>query len=329
MALRPTTFLDSLEYRFAALRAIPEHTLNEGVIFNPQQGVMDVFLTPSPSTLGGMRLDVSAGQALVKGLGAPGATGLSNGLYHVVNDAGVQGAATLAASHATLPRIDQLWLTIGDTTDLGSSSDVAAWTVVTGTPTAGATLDNRLGAGARPVSGIRLADILVPAGSSTVTVGNMRARMTFATPRELAKDASAGIASPLTTTPVIIPGCDIYVDIAYDQLVDVEGQAVITAGGGTNQVQVFITSVSPAGEVRAARPGDLGVGSVGVLGPLMPAGATASVTCTARALGIDPAWVGRWRFYMSAVAVTANGGSVLGASNAQTRMVVRTRKVPG
>lgn len=170
MTLRTPAFNDARTYGFEWLRASTEAlAIQEGVI-----GATDLRVTAAVAGL--QRVDIAGGAAFVKGdSGTPG-TGLTQGLYYVVNDASVANAVTLTASNGTNPRIDQIILRVLDTSDLGSASDSAVFEVVTGTATAGATLDNRTGAAALPNDAIRLADVLVPAGSTATSAGNIRDR---------------------------------------------------------------------------------------------------------------------------------------------------------
>lgn len=173
MTLRTAAFVDSTLYPFAWLRLASELALQEGVL-----GALD-YLVTFPAA-GGLRADVYTGVALVKGdTGAP-RTGVSHGLYTIVNDAIVSPAVTFSASHASLPRVDQVILTTQDTKDLGDATDTPLLVAVAGAPTAGATLDNRSGAQALPPDSIRLADVLIPAGSTAVTAGNIRDRRPWA-----------------------------------------------------------------------------------------------------------------------------------------------------
>lgn len=120
-----------------------------------------------------MSVDVPAGQAWVEVT-----TGTRNGLAHIVNDATANLAVT--ASHATLPRIDQVVLQYNDSQIPTGSGDVPTLTVLAGTATSGATLDNRTGAAALGNDRLRLADILVPAASTSVTTANIRDRRPWA-----------------------------------------------------------------------------------------------------------------------------------------------------
>lgn len=85
-----------------------------------------------------------------------------------------QNTATVAATHAvgdpTNPRIDQVCVKVYDSDTGGDVSDITQAIVIPGTPTEGATINNRLGATpALPPNSLRLADVLVPpsAGAST------------------------------------------------------------------------------------------------------------------------------------------------------------------
>jgi hypothetical protein len=115
-----------------------------------------------------MSVDVAAGDALVQGDDIT-----RQGLYHVVNDGVVN--VPISASHGALPRLDQIILRVYDSTVLGVS-DVPSLEVLAGTPTAGATLDNRSGAATLPNNAIRLADVLVGAGVAVIANSALRDR---------------------------------------------------------------------------------------------------------------------------------------------------------
>lgn len=165
---------DSLTYGAEWLRYLAEVSgVQEGVV-----GAGDMKVTAAAG--GGMRVDIAAGSALVKGdSGTPG-TGVSQGLFLAVNDASIPNAVTLPASNGTNPRIDQIALRVRDKSDLGTGFDDLTFVFLSGAATAGATLDNRAGAVALPADHLRIADVLVPAGSSAVTAGNVRDRRPWA-----------------------------------------------------------------------------------------------------------------------------------------------------
>lgn len=105
-------------------------------------------------------------------------TGTRNGLAHCFNDATANVVVT--ASNATNPRIDQIYLRYNDSSIPTGSGDVPTLAVATGTATVGATLDNRTGAVALPADSLRLADVLVPANSTSVVTANIRDRRPWA-----------------------------------------------------------------------------------------------------------------------------------------------------
>jgi len=85
----------------------------------------------------------------------------------------------IATADATNPRVDQVVLRVFDTTHDASGSNNAQVQVLAGTPTAGATLDNRNGVAALPSSAILLADILVAATDTAISDAEIRDRRPF------------------------------------------------------------------------------------------------------------------------------------------------------
>jgi hypothetical protein len=167
MALLTPEYLQTQTYSAQRDRAMLGDTgLQEGVI-----GATDLKVSQRAAGAN-MSVDIAAGTGWVKG-----DTVTRQGLYHTYNDAVVNAAVT--ASHGSLPRIDQVGLRINDSTH-GAGSDTPALEVLAGTATSGATLDNRNGAATLPASWLRLADVLVPAGSSSVTNANIRDRRPWA-----------------------------------------------------------------------------------------------------------------------------------------------------
>lgn len=137
----------------------------------PQEGVQGSTVDPLPMLVtrvgsSNRNAQVNAGSAWVDSDfgSAP------QGRYHVVNNALVQGTGTSGPLYVPdnasgLGRIDGLFLRITDTFDGGSGTDAAAFEIIQGTPTSGATLSNLTGAPATPSSAILLANIRAPAGS--------------------------------------------------------------------------------------------------------------------------------------------------------------------
>lgn len=122
-----------------------------------------------------MSVDVAAGASWV--LGDDATDRQPN--YRCRSDSIVNLA--ISAAHATLPRIDRV---IAECLDATFSGVSRLWRlrVVTGTPTAGATLVNLNGAAAVPVNAYLLADVLVPAASASVVDANIADRRRIAQP---------------------------------------------------------------------------------------------------------------------------------------------------
>lgn len=115
------------------------------------------------TTSSGMTVTVATGFAI-----CPSSAGSTNGAYQFGSFA--PAALTAANADPTNPRIDLISAFVSD---VGSSASISAVEILTGTPTPGAALSNLTGAPAVPPNGIALAYILVPAGSSSVTSGNI------------------------------------------------------------------------------------------------------------------------------------------------------------
>lgn len=105
-------------------------------------------------------------------------TGTRNGMGHVTNDATAN--VTVTASNATNPRIDRILLRWNDSSIPTGSGNVPTLEVLTGTATAGATLTNLTGATAVPNDCLLLADLLIPATSTTISNTQIRDRRPWA-----------------------------------------------------------------------------------------------------------------------------------------------------
>lgn len=112
-----------------------------------------------------MSVDVAAGTCLIQDDHASG-----GGFYGYT--LGSTANVAVGTANATNPRIDRVVVKILDNA-LGDASNSASVVVVAGTATAGATLSNLTGAAAVPNSSLLLANVLVPAASSSVTNGNI------------------------------------------------------------------------------------------------------------------------------------------------------------
>lgn len=170
--------------------------LQEGVV-----GAGDLKVTAGGGT---REVIVAAGVALVQGDAVP-----DQGLYRARNDANVSSntatagafeAGGIPAADATNPRVDQVVWRVYDASHDGSGQRKARPEVVAGTAAAGATLDNRNGAAALPAGAVRLADVLVPAGATTISAGNVRDRRPWARGayRRIVRNANAAAGSDYT-----------------------------------------------------------------------------------------------------------------------------------
>lgn len=96
--------------------------------------------------------------------------------YQKAPAGGIPNLDLATAPHATLPRIDQVVLEIKDNQHDGSGLNIGRLRVVDGVATAGATLNNRLGAAALPSTAIRICDLLVPAAYAAAFVADTHIR---------------------------------------------------------------------------------------------------------------------------------------------------------
>lgn len=138
-----------------------------------QQGIPSLGRVYQEGIMTGAALKVTPGSGLV--------LNYASGTAWVADDSGViaTGAllpcvvtgstVTIAANASGNPRIDQVVLTV-------SAFGTGTVSVVQGTATGGATLDNRSGAAALPAGAIRLADILMPNGFAGPFVQNTHIR---------------------------------------------------------------------------------------------------------------------------------------------------------
>lgn len=240
MTLLTPELLDTKTYGFEKLRYLLQSTaLQEGVIDPTDLKVVQRALGAN------MSVDVGAGRAFVQA-----DSGTRNGLYHEVNDAAVN--VVVIASNATNPRLDQVILEIHDSSDLGSADDTPQLYVLAGTPTAGATLDNRNGAAALPSNAIRLADILVPAASSSVVTANIRDRRQWA----------RGVNAVLTPTGRSLPTNNAYYPLTGSIRVEVGGVGALVIEGAVTMLAS--TGSSPNGTmIFMARSDAVNLGTEG------------------------------------------------------------------
>lgn len=122
----------------------------------------------------GLSVNISTGEAIVGG-----SEGGVQGGYYARNASTTN--LTISTANPTNPRIDTVCVTIADngyTEPTGVSGNAAVLQVVTGTPTAGATLSNLNGKAALPLSSLLLGYVLVPAAASNIITADISNRAT-------------------------------------------------------------------------------------------------------------------------------------------------------
>lgn len=214
-----------------------------------------------PHTPNGMQVDVSAnvGLATVKG------DTVSNQGYYVV--APHSGVATIdiAAADATNPRIDQVVLRVYDTAVDGLGFNKATLTTVAGTPTSGATLDNRNGTAALPNTALRLADVLVGAGATSITSSSIRDRRKWANGFFQRAVKTDGSMTPGPGPTEIGTNVLKFRGETGGNLVVLQFAAVVVDSSGTNSVVIgfYIDGALPDGVTSG------GTGGFEAAGPLL------------------------------------------------------------
>lgn len=239
MALKTPEYLQTKTYSAVRDRLVLQHG---GQI---QAGVWDAndFKVVQRAAGANMQVDIGAGFALVPA-NDPG----NQGLYHVENDAAVLGAVTFSAAHATLPRIDQVYVQVDDTTSGGDVDDIPQFGIATGTPTSGATLDNRTGAvSTLPTGALRLADVLVGAGVTSITNANIRDRRPWARGAHYSAVETAGDYSATTTWTIFTAQIRLEcTGLPLEIWASGEAQASGAAAGSWTGVLPFIDGAIPA-----------------------------------------------------------------------------------
>jgi hypothetical protein len=126
----------------------------------------------------GMFVDIAAGVPSFAAVQGDSVSG--QGLYIVAPHSAAVITEAIAAADPTNPRIDIVILEVQDNVHDASGGNIARTRVVTGTPTAGATLTNRAGVATLPGSALLLADVLVTAAASNVANTQIRDRRKWA-----------------------------------------------------------------------------------------------------------------------------------------------------
>lgn len=169
--------IDSVEF----LENVPNYTarsIRRMVDYAIGEGVVD-YSAYRVSFSAGLTVNVSAGVGFIRGN-----SNSDQGLYRCTNL--TNRTVTLPAADATNPRIDQIVLQVQDAFEDAGAGNQGAVTFLAGTPTAGATLDNRNGVAPLAVNSpslIVLADVLVNANNSpALSTSSIRDRRPVAVP---------------------------------------------------------------------------------------------------------------------------------------------------
>lgn len=145
---------DAIDYRRFWSRLYSEGVLGDGSGWRVNEAAAGPNMT--------VEVWADRGPALVEGDAVS-----DQGLYYVAAHSAVV-SLDVSAADATNPRVDRVVLEVLDDTHDGSGSTLAQVRIITGAPTAGATLDNYSGAPAVPDSALHLADVLVAAGATSI-----------------------------------------------------------------------------------------------------------------------------------------------------------------
>ena len=153
-----------------------------------QEGVMDAGSFEVTQKAAGAELSVDVAAAAGRGAYVQDDSG--TGLLVFVRPAGTTVNKAISAAHASLPRVDRVVLGLDGTA-----------TVLAGTATSGATLDNLTGAAAVPSSKLLLADVLVPATDTTISNNQIRDRRKWARGAfcEIVRNANAAASNDYST----------------------------------------------------------------------------------------------------------------------------------
>lgn len=169
MALLIPEYLQTKTYSALRVRGVlMDSGIQEGVVDGPNMKV-----TQRAAGGANMSVDIAEGAAFVKG-----DLTSRQGLYHVYNDALSNIAIGLNSSGN--PRVDQIICRVLDSQDGLAGADMAQFEVLPGTATAGANLTNRNGAATLPLTAMRVADVLVASGASSITNASIRDRRPWA-----------------------------------------------------------------------------------------------------------------------------------------------------
>lgn len=236
-AQNPPSFMQNVATETAAQarNALAGIVTTAGVVLS---GDLSVSQHSTPN----MSVDIAAGAVWIKGT-----ENSLQGYYHCFNDA--LANVVVAASDPTNPRIDRVVAKVQDAFYSGATN---AWSmaIVTGTPTAGATLVNLNGVGAAPNNAVTLAYILVPATSSTVTNANISDQRPRANPlggiqtTSTAFIATNEATSSATYVDLATAGPSVTVTTGTSAIISLGAQIIPSATGTVGYVSASVSGAT-------------------------------------------------------------------------------------
>lgn len=218
----------------------------------------------------GVNMSVDIAANIGNGLAVAGTTIADQGLYIVPPHSTVINEA-IAPADLTNPRVDQVIVQCLDNVIDGSAGNRAQTIVLTGTPTAGATIGvggNRNGAAALPANSYRLADVIVAAGVGSIVNASIVDRR----PKTRGWCNVVGAESRTNTAYGTMPTADqvaeivlpanglirVWYQAAWSESVANAAKAAIFLNA--NQQQVFSAGSSMSSQPVFARTGSTGAG---------------------------------------------------------------------
>lgn len=157
-----------------------------------QQGAVDAGSYEVTQASGGASMDIDVASHTGSGAFVQD-DGIARGALFYVAPTTLKTTVTAGTAHGTHPRVDRIVVSLAGVVS-----------VVAGTATSGATLDNLTGAAAVPVDSLLLADVLIPTSDTTLSNSQIRDRRTWARGAYYTAVITAGSYTVSGGSPTII-----------------------------------------------------------------------------------------------------------------------------
>jgi len=191
----------------------------------------------------GMSVNIAPGECLTGG-----GEGAHQGGYYGLNTATI--TLPISAASPSLPRIDTVVATISDsgyTEPTGGSGNQVTAQVLTGTPTASASLANLAGAATLSLSSLVLAYVLVPANATNIITADI---LNVAQPASLGLSGSSGVTNIATSqstsstsfTTLSTPDQVSGLVVPVNGLIAVQYQALWAMSNASSVAAIFVNS---------------------------------------------------------------------------------------